>query len=199
MDSVAKHLTAFVPVTPFPEFNAYMARHSRSRHQGQDIRSSFTPRLRAAIAAWSSISTLASSPRSASAVTSFFVAGPTMTEQQLAQFRRYEYQPSRIPALDAISTFVPTGQEKEPVIKAALARKGYSRWFPVAGGHRLLILHEGEPFDTARLTLEKRAWDHEHCNSCRTRIPSMTLCWVSVSGPDTILCEECHSQVSGDA
>jgi len=122
-----------------------------------------------------------------------------MTEQELAQFRSQEYQPSRIPALDAISTFVPAGQEKEPLIKAALARKGYSRWFPTAGGHRLLILHEGEPFDTARFKLEKGAWDHEHCSSCRSRIPSMTLCWVSVSGPHTILCEECHRQVSGDA
>lgn len=122
-----------------------------------------------------------------------------MTEEELAQYRDREYHPSRFPALDAISTFVPAGQENDPVIKTALERKGYSRWFPTEGGHRLLILHEGEPFDASRLTLEKGAWDHEHCTACRTRIPPMTLCWVSVSGPYTILCEECHRQISGDA
>ena len=122
-----------------------------------------------------------------------------MTEQELAQFPSQEYHSSRFPALDAISTLVPAGQENEPVISAALEQKGYSRWFPAEGGHRLLILHEGEPCDASRFALEKGAWDHEHCSSCRSRIPSMILWWVSVNGPYTILCEECHRQVSGDA
>jgi hypothetical protein len=122
-----------------------------------------------------------------------------MTEERLAELRTLQYRPSRFPALDGISAFVPTGQENDPVIRAALELKGYSRWTPVDGGHRLLILHEGEPFDGSRFTFEKGAWDHEHCTECRVRIPTMTLCWLSEDGPYTILCEQCHQLVSGDA
>jgi hypothetical protein len=122
-----------------------------------------------------------------------------MTEEELIAFRGREYRASRFPSLDAICTFVPTGNEDEPAIREALARKGQSRWYPKSGGHKLLILNEGEPVDSARFTLEKGAWDHEHCNGCRARIPSMTLCWVSVADPYTILCEHCYGAVTGAA
>ena len=115
-----------------------------------------------------------------------------MNDDDLAHLRGFTYHQSRIPALDALATFVPTGEESDPVLREVIARTGFSRWSPVTGGHRVLILHERGSYDPNRFTLEKGAWDHEHCWSCRTRIPPMTLCWVTKSGPYILLCEECH-------
>ena len=117
----------------------------------------------------------------------------------MTRFRGRAFRPSRFPPLDAIATFVPAGGEDDPAIRHALERKGQSRWTPVEGGHELIILNEGEPFDRSRFTLRKGVWDHEHCTSCRIQIPSMTLCWVSESGPYTILCEQRYAAVRGAA
>lgn len=119
-----------------------------------------------------------------------------MTAEELSGLRRYTWVQSRIPALDALSTFVPQGQEREPAITEWVERAP-SRWSPMAGGHRVLFLYEGGAFDLQRFTVERGAWDHEHCRICRTRIPPMTLCWVTESGPHIILCESCHGEVSG--
>jgi hypothetical protein len=119
-------------------------------------------------------------------------------EQELAELRQFTYHQSRIPALDALVTFVPEGQEHDPVIVEAVRRKGLSRWYPVPGGHRLLILHEREPYDEKRFTVEKGIWNHEHCKRCVATIPSMTLCWVSntrAPQPYIILCAECYGDV----
>jgi hypothetical protein len=113
-------------------------------------------------------------------------------DAELEQFRRYSYKQSRIPALDALEVFVPTGQENDDVIKEVTSRTGSSRWFPVSGGHRVLILYEGGGYDSRRFTLIKGAWDHEHCTRCRDQIKPMTLCWVTEIVPCIILCEECH-------
>ena len=119
-----------------------------------------------------------------------------MTEKdKLESYRDLSFIKSRIPALDALSTFVPEGQEEDPVVHSAISAKGFARWFPVEGGHRVLIPHEGERYDTGRFTIEEGAWDHEHCKACSADIEPMTLCWVSESGPYVILCESCHQKL----
>lgn len=118
-----------------------------------------------------------------------------MKENDLAAFRGLSFIESRIPALDALATFVPKGEEDDPVLKQAMARTGCSRWYPVEGGHRVLILQERGKYDAERFKLEKGVWDHEHCKICNDRIDSMTLCWVTESGPYVIICDACHEKL----
>jgi hypothetical protein len=104
-------------------------------------------------------------------------------DDDLEEFRRYSFVETRIPALDALEVFVPTGQENDSAINELTRRTGFSRWFPVADGHRALILYEGGEYDSRRFTLIMGAWDHEHCKRCQTRIKPMTPCWVTDNGP----------------
>jgi hypothetical protein len=117
-----------------------------------------------------------------------------MTEDDFAELSAYRFMPSRIPKLDALATFVALGEGSEPAIQAALQRTGFSRWFPVEGGHRLLIPYDGGEYDSSRFSIESEAWDHETCHTCRAHIDAMQLCWVTESGPYIILCEECHAE-----
>jgi hypothetical protein len=121
-----------------------------------------------------------------------------MTKDELAWLAPLRFEPSRIPKLDAIATFVPLGEEKDPVLQEAFSRSGYSRWFPVRGGHRVQFPFEGGEYDS-RFLIEPEGWDHETCKVCRTEIPSMTLCWVTESGPHVILCGLCHEELSRQA
>ena len=117
-----------------------------------------------------------------------------MTEDEFTRFAGLRFAPSRIPKLDALATFVPTGEETDPVLEEAFRRSGYSRWFPVPGGHRVLVPFEGGEYDS-RFSIEPEGWDHETCKICRQHIDAMTLCWVTESGPYVILCERCHGEV----
>jgi hypothetical protein len=109
-------------------------------------------------------------------------------------YRDLRFVESRIPALDAIAAFVPKGQDDEPWVEAAISAKGFSRWFPVDDGHKVLVPYEGQNFDAERFQIEKGAWDHEHCKACGADIEPLTLCWVTESGPFVILCDSCHAQ-----
>jgi hypothetical protein len=120
-----------------------------------------------------------------------------MTEDELAPLRQHRFAPSRIPKLDALATFVAAGHESDPVVVAATKRVGFSRWFTIDGGHRVLIPFEGGEYDCTRFSIESEVWDHETCKLCRMHIPSMALCWVTERGPYIILCEECHGEVIG--
>lgn len=117
-----------------------------------------------------------------------------MDEQDIAKLSILKWTQSRIPALDALVLFVPLGQEKDPVVEAAIKQCSSSRWYPVEGGNRLLIPYQGETYDTERFTIEKGAWDHEHCNVCGKTIEPMTLCWVTKSGHYVILCTGCYQR-----
>ena len=104
---------------------------------------------------------------------------------------------SRIPAIDALSIFVPDGQEEtDPVVAEMSARVGSSRWYPVSGGHNVLFPYEGGDYDQERFTLEQGGWNHEHCKACARLIPPMTECWVTQSGRYFVLCQLCHSEVA---
>jgi hypothetical protein len=113
----------------------------------------------------------------------------------LPDYRHMQFVESRVPVLDALSAFVPTGHEKDGTILKANSQFGFSRWFPVDGGHKVLFLYEGGEFDRNFFTVEKGAWDHEHCRKCHSTIPAMTLCWATKSGPFIILCQDCHKQI----
>ena len=118
-----------------------------------------------------------------------------MSQDDDLKFKQLTYQPSRIPALDALSAFV-IDEDDDPVVQAAVKRAGFSRWYPENGGHKVLIPFEGGPYDSARLTIEKGAWDHEHCKRCGATIEPMTLCWVSAAGgPYVLLCDSCHDKI----
>ncbi len=111
------------------------------------------------------------------------------------QFRRLSYSATRVPRLDALEAFVPTGREDDET--GSEARKRPSRWFPAEGGHRVLVLYEGGEYDAGRWRLVKGGWDHEHCTRCGRSIEPMTLCWVTAEGPWVLLCEACHQVVGG--
>lgn len=117
-------------------------------------------------------------------------------EEDLAKLRRLSFVESRIPALDALEGFVPTGAERDPAVEAAGARTGFSRWYPVEGGHRVQFLYEGGEYDAQRFTLVKGAWNHEHCKRCGAQVASMTLCYVTRTGPFVLLCAACHDLVA---
>ena len=108
------------------------------------------------------------------------------------QLRGLGFMPSRIPALDALEVFVPDGGTADPEV-----REVPSRWYPVEGGHRVLLLYEGGPYSTDRFTLVKGGWDHEHCSRCRAHIPPMTLCWVTERGEYVLLDKKCYEEVFG--
>jgi len=110
--------------------------------------------------------------------------------------RRLRYQPTRLPALDALEAHVPTGMEADPELRESVATFGLSRWYPVEDGHRVLVPYQGADFNERRFTLRKGAWDHEHCKRCGETIQPMTLCFVSTGDWEAILCEKCHEFVS---
>ncbi len=123
-----------------------------------------------------------------------------MTDQELAELRKYPWMESRIPARDALSAFVPAANTQDPVIEQIQERSGASRWYPVDGGHRLLIPFDGEPYDSTRSTLEPDAWDHEHCDACGEHIEAMTLCHVTEPDqPYILLCATCYATYVGPA
>lgn len=120
-----------------------------------------------------------------------------MDNSELDDLRRLRFMQSRIPALDALETFVPTGTLPDAEIAEQQNQTGQSRWYPVDGGHRLLILYEGGPYNADRFVLAKGAWDHEHCTRCSATIEPMTPCWVTEDGPYHLLDEQCYQQVFG--
>lgn len=117
-----------------------------------------------------------------------------MSDQNLEQLRALKFMPSRIPALDALEVFVPDNSPDDPELTELRDRTGQSRWYPVEGGHRVLILYEGGRYDSSRFRLLRGAWDHEHCSRCGATIPTMTLCWVTEEGPYVLLDESCYRE-----
>ncbi len=121
-----------------------------------------------------------------------------MENDEISKLHTYQWMQSRIPALDALTAFVP---EKLLPINSSMKQtldqiKGESRWYPVEGGHRVLIRDFNDlTYDSALFTIEKGAWAHEHCDICDERIPQMTLCYVTgVDEPYHLLCVKCYEE-----
>ena len=118
-----------------------------------------------------------------------------MTDEELSELPKYPWMESRIPAIDALSAFIPDAPKPEAVITETQERIGRSRWYPVDGGHRVLMPYEGDGYDSSRFTIEPRAWDHEHCDVCGERISAMTLCYVTEpEQPYILLCASCYER-----
>lgn len=121
-----------------------------------------------------------------------------MNDDPFADVRQYEYMPSRIPALDALSMFVPDNEEPPPALREMTERLGTSRWYPKPGGHLVMVPYERQPYDATLFTRIEKGWDHEHCCVCRENIASMTLCWVTTPGnPYILLCVSCRREMDG--
>jgi hypothetical protein len=121
-----------------------------------------------------------------------------MTEEERAQLAELPWMQSRIPALDALTIFMPDGTGPDPVIEETARRMGgRGRWYPVAGGVRGVMPYNGQPYDTAGFTLEPKGWDFNDCDACVNQIPAMTLCWVTRSGAYYLLCTECYDRLVG--
>jgi hypothetical protein len=113
------------------------------------------------------------------------------------EYRTRDFMRSRIPAQDALEAFVPTGSAPDAEMKEVMSRTGFSRWYPIDGGHTLRTLYEGGSYNEQRFTLVKGGWDHEHCSRCGASIEPMTLCWVTRDDPFLLLDEACHETVFG--
>ena len=98
-----------------------------------------------------------------------------------------------MPLRDALTTFSPAGSAPEPIMEEMSQRCGESVWLEAEGGHRVLFLYDGRDFDAGRFTLESKVWDYDECGICGGRIPSMTLCHVTMPGqPNILLCVSCY-------
>jgi len=116
-----------------------------------------------------------------------------MTDQDLSELPKYPWMESRIPARDALAAFVPDAPAPDPFIAEMQDRVGGSRWFPVQGGHRVVMPFDGGSYDSSRFTIESGAWDHEHFDVCGEQIPAMTLCHVTEpEQPYVLLCAGCY-------
>lgn len=110
-------------------------------------------------------------------------------------YRQLDFMRSRIPALNALEAFVPTGAVPDAEMNEVMSRTGLSRWYPVEGGHQVRILYEGGPYDPARFALVDGGWDHEHCSRCGDSVEPMTLCWVTRGDRFVLLDDKCHREV----
>jgi hypothetical protein len=122
-----------------------------------------------------------------------------VTDDPFVDYRDLDFMESRIPVLDALATFVPDAQPLAPEVERELKQHGQQRWYPVPGGHRVLVPHEGGAPVPAQFRVEERAWDHDTCDRCRVHIPAMTLCWVTRSGRYVTLCVACKSTMDAAA
>jgi hypothetical protein len=122
-----------------------------------------------------------------------------VTDDPFADFRGLEFMESRIPVLDALSTFVPDAQPLAPEVELELKQHGQQRWYPVPGGHRVLVPPPRGAVAPVHFAVEAGAWDHDTCDRCVTHIPAMTLCWVTRNGRYLTLCVECKSKMSAAA
>ena len=117
-----------------------------------------------------------------------------MTDEDL---RRLKFVSSRTPSPDALEVFVPNGTTPDAELQQLESGTAQTRWYPVEGGHRVLILYDGGPYNTQRFSLARGAWDHEHCTRCGSPIEAMAECWVPESDEYIALDEECHAELFG--
>jgi hypothetical protein len=117
-----------------------------------------------------------------------------MLNEELALLSSLEWIPSRVPPRKALVTFLPEGPECPPAVRIAMQERSGSRWIPEEGGHRVLFLYEGGPYDEAVFRLEAEGWDHEDCNACASPVPAMALCYVTDADRYIVLCPACYDK-----
>ncbi len=108
------------------------------------------------------------------------------TDSQELQF--LPWMSCRIPLRDALVAFV-----SRDSVDFAPPRPVYeTRWYPRPEGYRVLLPHDGGPFDSAIFHIEQGAWDHVTCKACNVRIKAMTLCYITSRGAFLVLCTQCY-------
>lgn len=118
-----------------------------------------------------------------------------MSDYKMDELARLEWMQSRIPARDALVRFVPDGARGTDV--DSLVQRHRSRWYPLKGGHRVVVAMENKPeYDPTKWQVEKGIWDHEHCDLCGESVLAMTLCWVTKYDPYVLLCDACHGKLA---
>jgi hypothetical protein len=116
-----------------------------------------------------------------------------MTEEEIERLPSLGWMPSRIPIRDALVTVVSNDSAEFP--KELIPASYEQRWYPQDDGSlRLLVPNMGQPFDPTLFHIETAAWDHTTCDFCVTRVPPMTLCYVTVPSADVYfeLCSRCY-------
>jgi hypothetical protein len=104
-------------------------------------------------------------------------------------FASLTWMASRIPMQDALVAKI----EKGGVAPEFPRPSARSRWYPQEDGALLgMVPYHGEQFDPHKFHVERDGWSHEDCDVCTTRIPPMTLCYVTVRDPYYSLCAKCY-------
>jgi hypothetical protein len=122
-------------------------------------------------------------------------------DDRWSEFRGLPLVPSQIRVVNALVAFIAKGQPIQPAVQETLDHAGSCRWLEVPGGHELIIPHEGGHYDKTKFTLRAKAWDHELCSGCGSRLSATTPCWVTQDGPFKVLCSTCKAALdasSGD-
>jgi hypothetical protein len=115
-----------------------------------------------------------------------------VTSGELDGLARVAWMPSRIPIVDALAASVPNGVE---ISTDRIPPSHEQRWCPRDDGSlRLLIPHDGKPFDNSLFQVAPGGWDHSTCDCCRAHIAAMTLCYVTRSGAYFGFCSDCYSR-----
>jgi hypothetical protein len=123
----------------------------------------------------------------------------SFVDDRWSEFRGLALVPSRIRVSHALVAFIPKGQPIQPAVQETLDDAGSSRWLEVPGGHELVIPYEGGHYDRTKFTLRPKAWDHETCSGCGSRLSPMTPCWVTQDGPFKVLCTTCKAALDASS
>ena len=115
-----------------------------------------------------------------------------MTTAELNTLPFYSWMPSRIPVRDALVSLVPKDVEFP---KDRIPSTPEQRWYPQPDGStKLVVPYDGGAFDQSLFHIEPRAWDHTTCDKCNSRIPAMTICFVTEQDPYVALCSACYEK-----
>jgi hypothetical protein len=104
------------------------------------------------------------------------------------------------PGTDAASVVIPDGQKPSSEVKEVLDRSGFSRWYPVTGGHRVKVPWHFAKGRESLFEREKKGWDHEHCDYCNEHVNIGQRSWtIPAEGGVWLICQSCRARVPGGA
>jgi len=104
------------------------------------------------------------------------------------------FRETRCPQQDALTVFIPDGEEPSPEIQNYLNAVESCRWYPQDGGHLIKFPNIFEKYEENLFQLEKNAWDHEHCDKCGKTINANNKCWVATIDDEYfyLFCDSCY-------
>jgi len=121
---------------------------------------------------------------------------PEDFEEPIDSLTSSMFRQIRCPKMDALTIFIPEGQEPPPEVEKMLDEVGLQRWFPEEKGNLVKCPNVLESYDEKLFTLEKDGWDHEHCDKCGGTIEPEELCWKADKGNSVFLfCNRCYQKL----